>query len=71
MSEIEKLQVKHKFVVQIIIGKLEFDGNSVESFNLMDRMEIVSFKLLEKKLSRFYNNGLEKIKEIKDELLIK
>lgn len=67
----ENLQIKHKFVVHIIIGKMEFDGISVEAFNLLDRMEIVSFELLEERLNQFYNNGLRKIKEIKEELSIK
>lgn len=64
-------QIKHKFVVQIVIGKLEFDGNSIEQFNLFDLMEIVSLELLEKRLNQFYNNGLRKIKEITEELLKK
>ena len=60
--------IKHRFAVQLIIGKLEFDGNTIESFNLLDRMELVPFEQLEVKLTRFYNDGIEKIKEVKEDL---
>ncbi len=61
--------MKQRFAVQLIISKLEFDGNTIESFNLLDRMEIVSFELLEGRLTRFYNDGIEKIEEIKEDLI--
>lgn len=61
--------MKQRFAVQLIISKLEFDGNTIESFNLLDRMEIVSFDLLEGRLTSFYNNGIEKIEEIKRDLI--
>ncbi len=60
--------IKHRFAVQLIIGKLEFDGNAIESFNLLDRMELVPFEQLEAKLTKFYSDGIEKIKEIEEEL---
>lgn len=60
--------IKHRFAIQLVIGKLEFDGNTIEEFNLLDRGELVPFELLEEKLTRFYNDGIEKIKEIKEDL---
>lgn len=64
----EGFKIDHKFAVQITIGKLEFDGNSVESFNLFDHAEIVSLEMLERRLTEFYEKAIKKIKEIKDEL---
>lgn len=61
--------MKQRFAVQLIISKLEFDGNTIESFNLLDRMEIVSFEILEERLTRFYNDGIEKIEEIKEDFI--
>ena len=61
--------IKYKFAIQLILGKLEFDGNTIESFNLLDRMELVPFEQLEGKLTSFYNDGIEKIKEVKKDFI--
>ena len=62
----ETVSKKHNFSIQLIIGKLEFDGNAIESFSLLDIMEIVPYKLLEKKLNEYHKKGIEKIKELKE-----
>ena len=54
-----------KFTIQLVIGKMEFDGTEIATFNLMNYGEIVGIDKLESKLSEFYRKGLEKIKEIK------
>ena len=56
-----------KYTLSLIIGKLEFDGSEMSNFKLLDRAEIVPFNKLESKLTRFYKNGLEKIKEVEKE----
>ena len=55
-----------KFTIQLVIGKLEFDGNEVCPFNLLDYYEIVKFEQLESKLKEFYGKGIKKIEEIKN-----
>ena len=66
MSDIEK-GLEGKFSLQLIISKLESDGESMSSFRMMDYEEIVPYSKLEKKLTKFYNTGIEKIKEIAEE----
>ena len=67
MSEIEE-KTSEKFVIQLVLSKLEPDGETISSFRLLDHEEIVSFSILEKTLKKYYNTGLEKIKEIAEEL---
>lgn len=58
-----------KFSLQLVLAKLENDGESISTFHLLDYGEIVPFSRLENKLTKFYNTGIEKIKEIAEELL--
>jgi len=55
-----------KFIVQLIIGKMESDGSEICQFNLLDYSEIVRFEQLESKLKKISEKGIEKIEEIKD-----
>ena len=57
----------YNYSIGLVIRKLEFDGNEIASFNLLDYEEIISFDNLESKLKDFYNKGIEKIKELKDQ----
>ena len=66
MSDIEK-DLKGKFSIQLILSKLEHDGENMASFRMLDYEEIVPYSKLEKKLTKFYNIGIEKIKEIAEE----
>jgi hypothetical protein len=67
VSDIKKA-LTDKFVVQLILSKLEPDGESMSSFRLLDYEEIVPYTKLEQKLTEFYNTGIKKIKEIAEEL---
>jgi len=55
-----------KFMVQLVIGKMESDGNEICSFNLLDHIEIMRFEQLKSKLKKIYEYGIEIIEEIKD-----
>lgn len=66
MSKLAK--IGEKFSIQLVIAKLESDGESMATFRLLDYEEIVPYSKLEQKLKKFYNTGIEKIKEIADEL---
>jgi len=57
---------KDKFIVQLVIGKMESDGNEICQFNLLDHGEIVRFGQLKSKLKKIYEMGLETIEEIND-----
>ncbi len=57
-----------RYSLGLTIGKLEFDGNEVSNFTLLDYAEIVLFGELESKLTDFYNRGLEKVKQLKEQL---
>lgn len=59
-------KIEDKFNIRLVLGKLEYDGNAVESFTLLDNFEIVEFEDLESKLKEFYEKGIEKIKSIKE-----
>lgn len=59
-------KIEDKFNIRLVLGKMEYDGNAVESFMLLDYFEIVGFKDLESKLKEFYEKGIEKIKSIKE-----
>jgi len=66
MSEKDTEKIEDKFNIRLVLGKLEYDGNSIESFMLLDYFEIVGFEDLELKLKEFYEKGIEKIKRIKE-----
>ena len=55
-----------KFIIQLIIGKLESDGNEICTFNLLDHSEIMRFEQLKSKLKKVYEYGIEIIEEIKN-----
>lgn len=67
VSEIAK-DLEDRFSIQLIISKLEDDGGSISTFRLLDYEEIIPFFLLEKLLTKFYDIGIKKIKEIAEEL---
>ena len=58
----------YDYSIGLVIRKLEFDGNEIASFNLLDYEEIITFDNLISKLEDFYHKGLEKIKELKIQL---
>lgn len=45
---------KEKFTIQLVIGMMEFDGDEITTFNLMDYGEFVNFEKLGSKLGEFY-----------------
>ena len=68
MSDIEKKDLTSKFSIQLILSKLELDGENMAIFRMLDYEEIVPYSKLEQKLTNFYNTGIKKIKEIAEEL---
>ncbi len=64
----ESRKSEDKYSIGLFIGKIEFDGNEISDFSLLDYKEIVLFNELESKLNDFYNSGLEKIKKLKKQL---
>ena len=57
---------KEKFMIQLVIGKMESDGNEIVRFDLLDHGEIMRFEQLKSKLKKIYEYGIEIIEEIKN-----
>ena len=55
-----------KFMIQLVIGKMESDGSEIVRFDLLDHGEIVRFEQLKSKLKKIYEYGIEIIEEIKN-----
>lgn len=60
------MKKQYNFALQLVMAKLEFDGNTIEPFTLLDYAETIPLVLLEKRLDELYEKAKKKIKEIKD-----
>jgi len=70
VSIMNEKKIPGKFMIQLVLAKLEHDGESMATFRFLDHEEIVEFPKLEDKLLKYYKTGLAKIKEIKEEFTI-